>query len=177
VVIGSGRAHLFLTLDKAMEWQIFTHLWLHVGPTFGRVHSSVTAGGILFGRAWRLPVEKICTFVPSSTHPIPTPVRLQSPPIPSAQSPQTLGEGAASHCPIPSPPPPTSPLLLPSLVVLVLCHTKRAAGGGRREKCTAVRVMPSPNEQVVASGSSAAVAGRAGGGRQEQPRRHTPCRR
>jgi hypothetical protein len=34
--------------------------------------------------------------------------------------------------------------------------------------------MPSPNEQVVASGSSAAAAGRAGGSRHEQPRRHTP---
>jgi hypothetical protein len=81
VVIGSGRAHLFLTLDKAMEWQIFTHLWLHVGPTFGRVRSSVTAGGILFGRVCCLPVEKICTFGLSSTHPIAAPVPLS--PIPS----------------------------------------------------------------------------------------------
>lgn len=86
-VVGRVRVTGFPSLAKAMEQRYFTHLGLHMGPTFRPVRSSVV-GLIFFSRAPLQPVRNIFSqrgslgFSPISTQSSP---RMVSP-IPASRS-------------------------------------------------------------------------------------------
>jgi hypothetical protein len=93
-----------------------------MGPTFGRVHSSVTMGGIWFGRACHQPMKNISTRrgrlefssrTSAWTTPLPIPSLLvfQSASLLLPQSPRVDPNRASS----PSPPPAVDPDRAPSL--------------------------------------------------------------